>query len=261
MKTDALKEIVKRKKERLAETILKLPVEEVKARMKDVPAALPFRQAIAKPREICLIAEVKKASPSAGVIREDFSPADIAAAYEQAGTQALSVLTEEDFFSGSPGYLREVKERVRIPVMRKDFILEAYQVYESRMLGADAVLLIADLLSKDKLSELHGIASGLGMDCLVESHNEKELKKAVSLKFPLLGLNNRDLHSLEVDMRTTEKLFPLVPKDRTVVVESGIRSRSDVLFLKVLGVSAVLIGSVFMESADIQAKVPEVMGW
>ncbi|MFZ2386128.1 MAG: indole-3-glycerol phosphate synthase TrpC [Candidatus Omnitrophota bacterium] len=261
MKTDALKEIVKRKKERLAETILKLPVEEVKARMKDVPAALPFRQAIAKPREICLIAEVKKASPSAGVIREDFSPADIAAAYEQAGTQALSVLTEEDFFSGSPGYLREVKERVRIPVMRKDFILEAYQVYESRMLGADAVLLIADLLSKDKLSELHGIASGLGMDCLVESHNEKELKKAVSLKFPLLGLNNRDLHSLEVDMRTTEKLFPLVPKDRTVVVESGIRSRSDVLFLKVLGVSAVLIGSVFMESADIQAKVSEVMGW
>lgn len=261
MKTDALKEIVKRKKERLAETILKLPVEEVKARMKDVPAALPFRQAIAKPREICLIAEVKKASPSAGVIREEFSPAEIAAAYEQAGAQALSVLTEEDFFSGSPGYLREVKERVRIPVMRKDFILEAYQVYESRMLGADAVLLIADLLSKDKLSELHGIASGLGMDCLVESHSEKELKKAVSLKFPLLGLNNRDLHSLEVDMRTTEKLFPLVPKDRTVVVESGIRSRSDVLFLKVLGVSAVLIGSVFMESADIQAKVPEVMGW
>jgi len=261
MKKDTLKEIVKRKKERLAAAIQQLPEEELKARIKDIPAALPFRQAIAKPREICLIAEVKKASPSAGVIREDFSPADIAAAYEQAGAQALSVLTEEDFFSGSPVYLQEVKKRVRIPVMRKDFILEPYQVYESRLLGADAVLLIADLLSKDKLVELYGLAAGLGMDCLVESHTEKDLKKAISLKFPLLGLNNRDLHSLEVDMHTTEKLFPLVPRDRTVVVESGIRSRSDVLFLKVLGVSAVLIGSVFMESQDISAKVSEVMGW
>lgn len=261
MKKDTLKEIVKRRKERLAGTMEQMPEEEVRARIKDVPAALPFRQAVVKPRDISLIAEVKKSSPSAGVIREEFFPAEIAAAYEEAGAQALSVLTEEDFFSGSPAYLEEIKKRVKIPVMRKDFILEPYQVYESRMLGADAVLLIADLLSKDKLSELYGIASGLGMDCLVESHNEKDLKKVVSLKFPLLGLNNRDLHSLEVDLKTTEKLYPLVPKDRTVVVESGIRSRTDVLFLKVLGVSAVLVGSVFMESADIRAKVNEVMGW
>jgi len=261
MKKDILKDIVKRKKERLAATMEQLPEEEVKARLKDIPPPLPFRQAIVKPREISLIAEVKKASPSAGVIRERFFPVEIAAAYEQAGAQALSVLTEEDFFYGSPVYLQEIRRSVKIPVLRKDFLLEPYQVYESRMLGADAILLIADLLSKDKLSELYGIASGLGMDCLIESHGEKDLKKAVSLKFSLLGLNNRDLRTLEVDIKTTERLYPLVPKDRNVVVESGIRSRSDVLFLKVLGVSAVLIGSVFMESADIGAKVNEVMGW
>ena len=134
-------------------------------------------------------------------------------------------------------------------------------MYESRVFGADAILLIADLLSKEKLSELIGIAGSIGLDCLLEVHNEKELKKVLSLKASLIGINNRDLHSLEVDLKTTEKLFPLIPKDKVVVVESGMKNCQDVLFLKILGVSAVLVGEALMEATDIKAKVQELMGW
>ena len=146
-------------------------------------------------------------------------------------------------------------------ILRKDFILEAYQVYESRFYGADAVLLIADLLSKDKIEEFMGIAASLGMDCLVESHEEKELKKILSMRVPLIGINNRDLHTLEVDLKTVEKLFLFIPKDKVVVVESGIKSRQDVMFFKILGINAILIGEVFMEAPDIRQKVEELMGW
>ena len=175
--------------------------------------------------------------------------------------QAISVLTEEDFFAGNITYINEIKSEVALPVLRKDFILEPYQVYESRFYGADAILLIADLLSKEKLAELMQLADSLGLDCLVEAHTEKDLKKVLSLKAPLVGINNRDLHTLEVDFKTTEKLIILTPKDKIVVVESGIKSHQDVLFLKILGVKAVLIGEVFMEAPDIKRKVEEVMGW
>jgi indole-3-glycerol phosphate synthase len=148
-----------------------------------------------------------------------------------------------------------------VPILRKDFIFEPYQIYESRLYGADAILLIADLLPKERLSELIQIASELGMDSLVEVHTDKELKKVLNLKVELIGINNRDLHTLEVDFKTTEKLFPLIPKEKTVVVESGIKNYQDVLFLKILGVSAVLIGEVFMEAPDIKKKIEEVMGW
>jgi len=209
-----------------------------------------------------LIAEIKKASPSQGVIRHDFDPAGIARIYKEAGAQALSVLTEEDLFQGSPAFIQEVRAAVDLPVVRKDFIFEPYQVYESRLLGADAILLIADLLSKDALIELLRIASGLGLECLVEAHTEKDLKKVLSLKGQqLVGINNRDLHTLEVDPKTIERLFILAPKDKVVVAESGIKNASDVLFLKILGVKAVLIGQAFMESADIKQKVEDVMGW
>jgi indole-3-glycerol phosphate synthase len=140
-------------------------------------------------------------------------------------------------------------------------MLEPYQIYESRYLGADAVLLIADLLSKDKLVELMQIADSLDMDYLVEVHDEKELKKVLSLKVPVIGINNRNLHTLEVDFKTTEKLFTLIPRDKIVVVESGIKSYQDTLFLKILGSSAVLIGTVFMEAEDVKMKVEEIMGW
>ncbi len=260
-KTDILKEIVAKKKERITLAKQQLSEEELRARLAGLPPTLAFKEAIAKARQISLIAEIKQASPSRGVIRQEFNLLEIARNYLEAGVQAISVLTEEDYFNGNASYINEVKSVFNGPVLRKDFILEAYQVYESRYLGADAILLIADLLTKDKLVEFMQIADSLGLDYIVEVHDEKELKKVLSLKVPLIGINNRNLHTLEVDFKTTEKLFTLIPRDKIVVVESGINNSQDVLFLKILGASAVLIGSAFMESADIKQKVEEVMGW
>jgi len=261
-KKDVLKEIVLKKKERTALAKQALPEEDLKARLQGLAPARPFIEAINKPRQISLIAEIKKASPSRGVIREDFNHQEIAKIYQELGVQAISVLTEEDYFGGNISYINEVKALTEAPVLRKDFILEPYQVYESRLCGADAILLIADLLTQDMLAELMRICQELGLDYLVEVHDEKELKKILKLKgVDLIGINNRNLHTLEVDFKTTEKLFPLVPKDKIVVVESGIKSRQDVLFLKILGAQAVLIGESFMEAPDIRKKVEEVMGW
>ncbi|MFA6216572.1 MAG: indole-3-glycerol phosphate synthase TrpC [Candidatus Omnitrophota bacterium] len=260
-KNDTLKEIVLKKKERLLLAKQALPEEAIKAALQGLAPVRGFMKAINKPHTISLIAEIKKASPSRGVIRQDFDPAGIARIYKDAGAQALSVLTEEDFFQGSPSFIQEVKNAVDLPVLRKDFILEPYHVYESRLLGADAILLIADLLSKDSLAELLRIASEVGLECLVEAHTEKDLKKILSLKAPLIGINNRDLHTLEVDPKTIERLFIRAPKDKVVIAESGIKSASEVLFLKILGVKAVLIGQAFMEAGDIKQKVEEVMGW
>jgi len=260
-KVDALKEIIAKKKEKLILAKQALSEEELKQKINGLPACRPFLEAIGKPREIHLIAEIKKASPSRGVIRENFNPVEIAVSYQNSGAHCLSILTEEDYFQGSINYINEVKSAVSLPVLRKDFILEPYQIYESRFYGADAVLLIADLLTRDVLTEMMRIADTLGMDYLVEVHTEKELKKILNLEVPLIGINNRDLHTLEVDFKATEKLFILIPKGKTVVVESGIKSHQDILFLKVLGVNAVLIGQAFMEAGDIGKKVEEVMGW
>ncbi len=262
MKKDALKEIVAKKKDRILLAKQQLPEEELKAKAQASPPCRPFIEAIRKSRSISLIAEIKKASPSRGLIRENFNLQEIASCYQAAGVQAVSVLTEEDFFCGNVSYINEVKNIVGVPVLRKDFILEPYQVYESRYFGADAILLIADLLTKERLSGLLILAESLGLDCLVEVHDEKELKKILKLKgVNLIGINNRDLHTLEVDFKTTETLFPLVPRDKMVVVESGIKSSQDVLFLKILGASAVLIGEAFMEAQDIKRRVEEIMGW
>jgi len=261
-KTDTLKEIILKKKERILLSTQTLPEEELKAKMQGLAPVRPFIEAISKPRQISLIAEIKKASPSQGVIRQEFNVQEIAKIYDEVGVQAISVLTEEDYFAGSLSYINEVKALAQAPVLRKDFIIDPYQVYESRLAGADAILLIADLLTQDELTQLMAIAAELGLDYLVEVHTEKELKKVLKLKgVNLIGINNRDLHTLEVDFKTTEKLFPLVPKDKIVVVESGIKSYQDVLFLKILGVSACLIGQTFMEAPDIRRKVEEIMGW
>lgn len=258
---DILKEIVAKKKERLNHIKQELPLEILKSEIEKLPPTRPFIKAINKARTISLIAEIKKQSPSRGVIREDFDPKQIAVTYQESGAQAISVLTEEDYFAGNPAYINQIKSLVKLPILRKDFILEEYQVYESRYLGADAILLIADLLTKDKLLSLMQLADSLGLECLVEAHTEKELKKILNLKIPLIAINNRDLRTLEVDFKTTEKLFLLIPKDKVVVVESGIKSYQDILFLKILGVSAVLIGEAFMQAGDIAAEVKEVMGW
>ena len=260
-KIDILKDIVAKKKERILLAKQQLTQEDLLAKLASLPATRPFKEIISKPRQIALIAEIKQASPSRGIIRQNFNLPEIARAYQEARAQALSVLTEEDFFSGNPAYLNEAKINFSGPVLRKDFILESYQVYESRYLGADAILLIADLLTKEKLVEFMQIADSLGLDYIVEVHDGKELKKVLNLKVPVIGINNRNLHTLEVDFKTTEKLFTLIPKDKVVVVESGIKNSQDVLFLKILGASSVLIGTAFMEAADIKGKVEEVMGW
>lgn len=260
-KNDILKQIVAKKKERILLAMQQLNLEDLKAKITGLPAARPFKEVIGKPKQISLIAEIKQASPIKGIIRQNFNLQEIAQAYQEAGAQAVSVLTEEDFFSGNPAYINEVKKIFTGPILRKDFILESYQVYESRYLGADAILLIADLLTKDKLVEFMRICDELGLDYLVEVHDEKELKKALNLKVPIIGINNRNLRTLEVDFKTTEKLFGLISKDKIVVVESGIKSSQDVLFLKILGANSILIGTTFMESTDIKAKVEEVMGW
>ncbi len=262
VRRDVLKEIVEKKKERIARAKLQLPEDELKARIGGIPPARHFIEAVVKPKSLTLIAEIKKASPSQGVIREDFDPAAVAAIYREAGASALSVPTEEDFFQGSLSFIPAVKTAAALPVLMKDFILEPYQLYEARYFQADAVLLIADILSKDKLVELIRLAEELGLDCLVEVHTEKELKKAVGLKGPvIIGINNRDLRSLAVDFKTTERLFPLIPREKPVVVESGIRTYQDIMFIKILGASSVLIGQAFMSSVDIKSKVQEIMGW
>jgi indole-3-glycerol phosphate synthase len=261
-KSDILKEIVRKKKEKIILAKQEFPEADLRTRLLSLPPTRPFIETLNKPRQISLIAEIKRQSPSSGVIRQDFNYQEIAKIYQESGVQAISVLTEEDFFGGSISYISEIKNQVDVPILRKDFILEPYQVLESRVFGADAILLIADLLTQDTISELVAFASELGMDYLVEVHSEKELKKTLKLKnINLIGINNRDLHSLEVDFKTTEKIFPLIPKDKVVVVESGIKTSQDVLFLKILGVNAVLIGEAFMEAHDIRKKVEEVMGW
>lgn len=261
MAKDTLKEIVAKKRERIVLAKQQLSFEDLKTKMAGLPETRGFKEAISKPKQISLIAEIKQASPSKGVIRQNFNIQEIAKSYQDAGAQALSVLTEEDFFSGNPAYINEVKNIFSGPVLRKDFILEDYQIYESRLIGADAILLIADLLTKEKLVEFMRISDSLGLDYIVEVHDEKELKKVLSLKVPVIGINNRNLHTLEVDFKTTEKLFTLIPRDKTVVVESGIKTSQDILFLKILGASAVLIGTAFMESEDIKSKVQDMMGW
>jgi len=262
-KNDILKEIVLKKKERLLSAQQLIPLDELITKSQAIAPARSLIKAINKPRQISLIAEIKKASPSLGLIRQDFNHLDIARAYQEVGVQAVSVLTEEDFFQGNISFINDVKNIVQeAPILRKDFIIDPYQIYESRFYGADAVLLIADLLTQDEITEFIGIASGLGMDCLVEVHNEKELKKVLKLKcVSLIGINNRSLRTLEVDFKTTETLYPLIPKDKIVVVESGIKTSQDLLFLKILGINAVLIGTIFMQSENIGKKVEEIMGW
>ena len=185
-KTDILKEVIQKKKEKILLAKQQLSEDDLKAKVQDIPPCRHFIEAISKPKQISLIAEIKKQSPSQGIIRQDFNLQEIARIYQDCGVQAISVLTEEDYFGGNISYINEIKNIAERPILRKDFILEPYQVYESRFWGADAILLIADLLSKEKLSELMQIAQELGLASLVEVHNEKELKKVLGLKAPLI---------------------------------------------------------------------------
>ncbi|RJO61889.1 MAG: indole-3-glycerol phosphate synthase TrpC [Dehalococcoidia bacterium] len=213
--------------------------------------------------DIKLIAEVKKASPSRGVICRDFDPVRIARAYASSGASAISVLTEEKYFMGRLAYLKDIRDDLGSngpPLLRKDFIIDPYQVYESRASGADALLLIAAILTPDRLKELLDLSHELGMECLVETHNETEIEMALSVGARIIGINNRDLQTFNVDIRTTGRLRPLIPPDRLVVSESGIRGRDDMQKMKQWGVSAVLVGEALVSAPDIGEKMKELLG-
>ncbi len=219
-----------------------------------------FKQAISQSHDINIIAEIKRASPTRGVIRQEFDPKNIAREYQINGAAAISVLTEENFFKGSLSYIKEIKKVTNLPVLRKDFIIEEYQVYESALAEADAILLITHILSKEEIIKLSGLAKSLNMAVLCEAHSKEELEKAISARQDIIGINNRDLNTFKLSISTTENLIGIVPSGKIIVSESGIRTRSDILFLKSIGASAVLIGEVFMDAEDIGKKVREFTG-
>lgn len=253
-----MKEIIEYKRRELEEKKKRLGFQELFEKGVANFAKRDFWAAM-KREGISLIAEVKKASPSAGLLREDFVAAEIARIYERSGAAAISVLTDERFFQGSLSDLTDVRNAVELPVLRKDFIFDAYQVLESKVFGADAILLIARLLSVEELRKLHLLARQVDLDVLVEVHGEEDLAAALEIGGLFLGINNRDLETSEVDLSTTERLLAKIPEGKIIVSESGIRSRKEVKYLEDLGIDAVLVGEALMRCSDIGAKVRELI--
>ena len=251
--------IIEEKRKVVEEAKRMVPQDELLTHIKNMCVKSSFKKNVSRPHHINLIAEIKKASPSRGVIRGDFNPSRIAVTYQANGAGAISVLTDERFFEGKLEYIKKVKESVTLPILRKDFIIDEYQIYESGLAGADAILLICDILSAGELARYHELAASLGLDVLTEVHNEEDMEKALGADAQIIGINNRDLHTFRVDLSVTQKLARLVPPGRIKISESGIKSYEDVMFLKSLGINAVLIGEAFMEAGDIAAKMREIM--
>jgi indole-3-glycerol phosphate synthase len=264
-----LEQIIASKRQELRLRKVQAPLENLKEAISGMPRPRNFFQAVTNPgkKPINLIAEIKKASPSAGVIRADFDPVELARIYASAGADALSVLTDEPFFQGRLEFIEQVRAAVSLPVLRKDFIIDEYQLYESRAAGADAVLLIAECLETSQLIDLQILATELNMTCLIEVHDMDNLMRVRDqvIGFPhrsysLLGINNRDLRTLKVDLGTTMRLIELVADHRVLVSESGIQTRQDIQKLASAGVAAALIGETFMRSEDIGGKIAEMFG-
>jgi indole-3-glycerol phosphate synthase len=255
-----LDRILDDKRAELAATMKKVPLDKVSEIARRAPSPLSLTSALGG-EGVSLIAEVKKASPSLAVIRADFDPVEIAAIYADHGAAAISVLTESKYFQGGLADLQAIKHKFRfrkIPLIRKDFIFHPYQVSESRAFGADGLLLIASVLDASELKDMLGFARHFGMDCLVEIHDEDDLKKALDSGAGIIGINNRDLRTFKVDIAVTRRLRPLVPADRLVVSESGIKSARDVAVMEELKVDAVLIGEALITAPDIGHKIGEL---
>lgn len=256
-----LNEIAEKTKERIAEKSAKLPLGEIRTAAEKMPKSpeLPFYKALCG-NDVSFICEVKKASPSKGIIAESFPYLEIARDYEKAGAAAISCLTEPFWFKGSDEILREITENVKIPVLRKDFTISEYMIYEAKVLGAGAVLLICAILSKRQLVEYLELAHSLGMSALVEAHNEAEIEAAVKIGAKIIGVNNRDLRSFSVDVGNSAKLRDLIPRDRIFVSESGISTAADVKKLREIGANAALVGEALMRADDKTAKLRELRG-
>ena len=255
-----LDKIVSTKRDEIDRAKKSIPEDRLRDQLPGAPPVRDFFAPLAAPGPIRLIAEVKKASPSKGVIRADFQPVEIARTYQQHGATCLSVLTDGPYFQGSLDTLRRIRAAVELPILRKDFILEAYQVVEARAAGADAVLLIAECLDDDALGRLHEEVVALGMTPLVELYEPENLARVLSIGARLVGVNNRDLRTFEVDLDHTIRMREKIPADRVVVGESGIRTRADAQRLQAAGVQAMLVGESLMARQDIGVAVDELLG-
>ncbi|HYE34147.1 indole-3-glycerol phosphate synthase TrpC [Methylocaldum sp.] len=250
---DILQKILARKAEEIAERRLRTPLEEIRRQAGNADVPRGFVRALRTKVEngsAAVIAEIKKASPSKGVMRPDFRPAEIARSYADHGAACLSVLTDRDFFQGAEEYLQEARSVCPLPVLRKDFMIDPYQVFEARAIGADCILLIAAALTDETMRELADVAVDLGMDVLVEVHDAPELERALRLDLPLIGINNRNLRTFETRLDTTLDLLKRIPRDRLVVTESGIHTPEDVSLMRRHGVHTFLVGEAFMTAED-----------
>lgn len=257
-----LDKIVATKREELQQLQKGLTIAQAEDAIAALPPCRDFEQALTtgRHRRLGLIAEVKKASPSKGLIRADFNPTAIAEAYVEAGTDCISVLTDERYFQGSNAYLKQVRQAVDVPILRKDFTLDPLQVYEARMIGADAVLLIAAILSDAQLEELLSVAKSLGLAALVEVHEQAELERVLPLEATLIGINNRNLKTFETSLQTTEQLARQIPAGKTIVSESGLAKAADLDYVRECGAHAVLIGEHFMRQPSPGEAIVAMMG-
>lgn len=258
--TDILSKILATKAEEVAVAKAQIPLATLQQQIQSAPPIRPFIQAIKQKhaqQQPAIIAEIKKASPSKGLIRADFQPVQHAKAYAAAGVACLSILTDEHYFQGSPEYLRQVHQAVDLPILRKDFIIDEYQIYQARAWGADAILLIAAALETDHLAKLEQTAHQLGLTVLLELHDESEIAKCQPLTTPLRGVNNRNLRTFEVDLQQTLKLLPQL-SGSIVVTESGIHSKQDIDFMRQHGIETFLIGETFMRADDIESAVRQL---
>ncbi|MGE4283777.1 MAG: indole-3-glycerol phosphate synthase TrpC [Clostridia bacterium] len=255
-----LDKIVAHKKMQIEREKRLITLEELKDKTKStcLPMTRNFYEAINKRGELSIIAEVKKASPSKGILCHDFEPVKIAYTYYQNHIDAISVLTEQEFFMGSDEYLKQIRQNVPIPLLRKDFIIDCWQIYQSRLLGADAILLIVSILSDEQLKKFQIVAGILGMQCLVEVHDEEEVERALKSGANIIGINNRNLKTFETSLSVTKRLIKYRPENVLVVSESGIKDYHDMNELQQMGVDAVLIGETFVGSSNIQQKIDEL---
>ncbi len=253
-----LDDIVMTKQQEVAEAKERMPLEDLKAHLSGHFTERSFRKALSAPGTLALIAELKRKSPSKGMLRERFDPVSLAQTMQDAGAAALSVLTDETYFGGSLEFLRDVKQFTEIPILRKDFIVDLYQVYESAAAGADAILLIVKILTEEELAQCMQAAETLDLEPLVEVHSAEELKVALSVGAHVIGINHRDLKTFEMDPHVSEQLVPRIPSGKLIVAESGIQTAQDVKRMKQLGVHGVLVGEALMIAPDPAAKIREL---